>query len=60
MLRLRWSTTDAAIGEIIATGAGATTIAIGQNTMTTAIVDADIESACDQIAWLGKPMNAIG
>jgi hypothetical protein len=39
MLPLRWSTTAAAIGAIIATGAGATMIAIGRNTKTKAIVD---------------------
>jgi hypothetical protein len=45
MLHLRWSTTAAAIGATIATGAGATTmIAVGQNTTTKAIVAADIES----------------
>jgi len=41
MLRLRWSTTAVAIGETIATGAGATMIAVGRNTMTEATVDAD-------------------
>jgi ABC-type transporter Mla maintaining outer membrane lipid asymmetry permease subunit MlaE len=46
MPHLRWCTTAAVIGAIIATsaGAGATMIAVGQNTKTKAIVDADIES----------------
>ena len=44
MPRLRWSTTAAAIGAIIATGTGATMIAIGQTTGTKAIADTEIES----------------
>jgi hypothetical protein len=44
MLPLRWSTTVGAIGANIATVAAATMIAVGRNTMTTAIVDADIQS----------------
>ena len=46
-LHLRWSTMAVAIGAIIATGAGATMIAVitvAQNTMTRAMADAEIES----------------
>ena len=44
-LHLRWSTMAVAIGAIIATGGGATMIAVGGNTMTKAVVDADIRVA---------------
>jgi hypothetical protein len=46
-LHLRWSTMAVAIGAIIATGTGATMIAVitvAQNTMTRAMADAEIES----------------
>jgi hypothetical protein len=42
MLLLRWSITAMAIGATIAKGEGATMIAVGRNTMTKAVVDADI------------------
>src|SRR5271166_6587784 len=42
MLRLRWFTTAAAIGAI--TAVGVTAIMAGRNTITTAIVRADIEA----------------
>jgi hypothetical protein len=45
MLRLRWSTTGAVVGGTIATGAGATMIAVGRDIMMEAMIDADISGA---------------
>ena len=44
MLPLPWSTTDAAIGAITATGAGATMIAVARNITTETMAGADMKS----------------
>ncbi len=58
MVHLRWSTTGAAIGAIIAAGAGTIVITVVRNTITKAMVHADRES--QNVAWVEKRTPSFG